>query len=445
MKRLCRLLMLASLLITSLIGPNQIAPKLLQNNKLAVASDRGSAKQHSVLARECRDDQECGQGGGADPVEPPTEPPTPVSDAIHIEIDRPVSGELPAKPSYSKLLIQPDGSVVGQNQGPLAGVPDRMWNPGQTLRVRMTGGTAKVRSKVRQYAVEWARYANIAFAFVDDSQPAEIRVSFDNDGTSWSTVGRDALLVAPDDFTMNFGWFDDNTTEDEFSRVVLHEFGHALGLIHEHQSPVSGIQWDKEKVYAFFKALNPPWNKSEVDHNVFDKYSVNSTNYSQFDPTSIMEYYFPASLTLDGKGAPGNTTLSSVDKEYIRRWYPYPGDPIGQLRTGNDCDEIEFNVEYGAVSPDQVTFALHPGSNVTWWKSIKVPVGGSDYSEIQIENGSSSEFDIRRSDMDNSRPIRFSKAKLFGSHTMLDYSWDVLPALPGGTQVTFVWVKDRCS
>ena len=48
---------------------------------------------------------------------------------------------------------------------------------------------------------------------------------------------------------MNYGWFDSETTDDEYRRVVLHEFGHALGLAHEHQSPGVAIPWNEQKVY----------------------------------------------------------------------------------------------------------------------------------------------------------------------------------------------------
>jgi len=40
---------------------------------------------------------------------------------------------------------------------------------------------------------------------------------------------------------MNLGFVDRPT--------VLHEFGHALGLIHEHQSPFKGgFEWNKDEV-----------------------------------------------------------------------------------------------------------------------------------------------------------------------------------------------------
>lgn len=363
---------------------------------------------------------------------------------IHFEIEKPVAGTLPPKPSYSRTKISSDGSLTGVSLGPLAGVPDRMWNPGQILSVRMTGGSAFVRSKVRQFAEEWTKYANIRFAFVDDSQPAEIKIDFGSDGFSWSVVGRDALLVPFNFSTMHFGWFDDGTSDTEFSRVVLHEFGHALGLIHEHQSPVAGIQWDKEKVYAFFNARTPPWDRGVVDSQVFARYSVSSTNFSQFDPTSIMEYAFPASLTLNGVGVPGNTTLSATDKQYIKLWYPYPGADVGQLRTNDDCDQINFRVEYGIEAKDKVHFLLRPGSTVTWWKSIQVPIGANQYAELQIQDGGSSDRVIDKVSLDSSRPIRFNKAKEFGIHRLLGYTWDVISALPGGSRVTLDWVNDHC-
>ena len=58
---------------------------------------------------------------------------------------------------------------------------------------------------------------------------------------SWSYLGTDATRVPKESFTMNLGFVDRST--------VLHEFGHSLGLIHEHQSPFpGGFEWDRENV-----------------------------------------------------------------------------------------------------------------------------------------------------------------------------------------------------
>ena len=58
---------------------------------------------------------------------------------------------------------------------------------------------------------------------------------------SWSYLGTDATRVPKESFTMNLGFVDRPT--------VLHEFGHSLGLIHEHQSPFpGGFKWNRENV-----------------------------------------------------------------------------------------------------------------------------------------------------------------------------------------------------
>ena len=49
---------------------------------------------------------------------------------------------------------------------------------------------------------------------------------------------------------MNYGWLTPDSDDDELRRVVLHEFGHALGLIHEHQNPEGGIEWNEPAVKA---------------------------------------------------------------------------------------------------------------------------------------------------------------------------------------------------
>ncbi len=60
-------------------------------------------------------------------------------------------------------------------------------------------------------------------------------------GGSWSYLGTDATSIPLESFTMNLGFVDRPT--------ILHEFGHSLGLIHEHQSPFEGgFEWNREEV-----------------------------------------------------------------------------------------------------------------------------------------------------------------------------------------------------
>lgn len=195
------------------------------------------------------------------------------------------------------------------------------WPNGSVITVSLNGGTAKVRSKVIQYAQEWSKYANITFNFVT-SGTAQIRVSFISGAGSYSYLGKDALTIPNNQETMNFGWFNDSTSDTEFGRTTIHEFGHALGMIHEHQHPLAAIPWNIDKVYTYYAGYPNYWTKAKVDTNLFAKYSTTQTQYSAYDPNSIMHYSVSSDLTTNGFSIGNNTVLSSTDKQFIATVYP---------------------------------------------------------------------------------------------------------------------------
>ena len=202
----------------------------------------------------------------------------------------------------------------------LAVLTGKRWRNGRTLRVRFLGGDPVVQQKLQPYAHQWSDYANIKFVFGDDPD-AEIRIAFADDG-SWSTVGTDALTVPKNQATMNYGWLTPTTEDDEYSRVVIHEFGHALGCIHEHQSPAVNVPWDKEAVYRYYAGPPNNWSRADVDFNLFQRYSQSVSQFSAFDRDSIMLYSIPNSLTIGDYEVGWNRVLSPRDKEFIETIYP---------------------------------------------------------------------------------------------------------------------------
>lgn len=215
--------------------------------------------------------------------------------------------------------LAPDTVVNGDTIKQAGGLKFLKW-PEETreLKVKFLDGDPFVQQKVQQIAKQWEEYCGMTLNF-GNWRKADITITFRQNG-SWSYIGKSSSSYIP---SMNFGWFSRNTSDEEFHRTTLHEFGHALGLIHEHQNPNNNpIRWNKPVVYAYF--MRPPnnWSKEQVDFNLFEAYDHDQINGTRFDPNSIMLYGFPRELTLDGYSTRSNSQLSELDKQLIQRTYP---------------------------------------------------------------------------------------------------------------------------
>jgi len=145
---------------------------------------------------------------------------------------------------------------------------------------------------------------------------------------SWSQIGSHSNGVTP---SMNLGFIDPPYTPFTLNGVTytapasavrnycgttgpgsctagwvpgatpIHEFGHALGMLHEHQNDLQGsdpIVLNKPDVLAYYNCIG--MGASGAATNVLDTYSCTAgktCNYAgtKFDPESIMLYYLPSS------------------------------------------------------------------------------------------------------------------------------------------------------
>ena len=238
------------------------------------------------------------------------------------------------------------------------GVTDnyRTWDNAAVIKVKfMPGGSKMLREKVMASAKQWQTYGNISFKFVADTTKfTDLRIKLGKGLGHNSAVGMEAFFRSQSEQTINFDtlYFADadyyvtklknkgytapfNWTQIEnelktdpnhwdnieLTRVVTHEFGHALGLLHEQSFP-GAIHWNKsDSIYQKYKD-SQGWDRDKVDFNVFEISEQFYTNGTTYDPKSIMHYSVDASETTDGFSVPTNYILSPGDKTLIAALYP---------------------------------------------------------------------------------------------------------------------------
>ncbi|WP_420320111.1 hypothetical protein [Flagellimonas sp.] len=228
----------------------------------------------------------------------------------------------------------------------------KLWRVG-TLKVSFKGGDASLHQKIANVANSWSDFGNLQFDFGYDPESGEyrkwttrdkshIRVGFEYDGY-WSLVGNDSVdeeIIDPGDISLNLSGFD-ALLPSNWEGTVLHEFGHAIGFHHEHQTQDIECDFDWPKLYDYLGGPPNYWPKSKVDHNL-RQLRTGSYTYSAHDRHSIMHYSFPAWMFITKEESrcftDENNTLSEEDKKMMSIAYPFANEDVQKLdsyRMGN--------------------------------------------------------------------------------------------------------------
>lgn len=204
-----------------------------------------------------------------------------------------------------------------------------LWDIGTTIKVKFLSGSPALQAKVLSAARVWEYYANLKFeqTYGDD---ADIRVKLGEGSGHNSYIGTVCRMIDKSQETMNLDTVNMSYSAKYSTAVVQHEFGHAIGLLHEHSSPVSGIKWNKQRLYKLYK-IQQGWDKDQVDFQVFRVFNQSYTNGTKYDNRSIMHYPIDSTETLDGYWVDWNYYLSKGDKEIIAALYPKKGKRVNEV------------------------------------------------------------------------------------------------------------------
>lgn len=197
-------------------------------------------------------------------------------------------------------------------------VHSRLWANGRRLWVAFEGQVpCEVQRAVMETARQWMCYANIHFKLTQSLPKAHIRIQMLPSGSDVNRayIGTDALLASEPTMTLS-EWPGD----EHFVRNVLHEFGHVLGMEHEHLHPDADIPWDVDKVLQAGQAGG--LSEAQVRSDFLDKVERKASLLLPYDRASIMHYPIPQGATLGDWSVGVNTQLSEGDKAFARLAYP---------------------------------------------------------------------------------------------------------------------------
>lgn len=180
------------------------------------------------------------------------------------------------------------------------------WKQNQTIQVSFLDGTTQQKDAVKNLVnTHLVPLVNLQITFVEDKNTkAEIRISFVNissiglSGVGLSLYGSQAQSQSIEGKRQKTSASMILNSVDSY--VVLHEWGHAMSLIHEHQSPCDNPlspgkgEWEQQIPKSQIEVCSP-----------YDKYSI--MNYAYIKGTQPGQFY------------------SDVDKQWLSKIYPKSG------------------------------------------------------------------------------------------------------------------------
>lgn len=210
-----------------------------------------------------------------------------------------------------------DSAEVAAPSRPKRGVAttSALWPQQSVIKISLLGMTPEQEEFTKTNINKWAPHVNLTFEFTDDSD-GDIRIAADNDlSGGHSYLGIRSLNVPAYKPTTVIGFQGGLNAYN--AGTIQHEFGHVLGLQHEHQHEHNNLDINWSVVN---KAYIGKGGAKEVKHNF--KPLVSDVVSSEYDRKSIMHYGFASSWLNDGKAIKDNNELSEGDINFVRSLYP---------------------------------------------------------------------------------------------------------------------------
>ena len=186
------------------------------------------------------------------------------------------------------------------------------WTPGQVVKIGFLDGTQQQKDATRGIVQKYLEpIVGLTFEWLPDAaaRTGDIRISYNYSGGGLSCVGTGSkrcdlgsgasLKLAPNMAASTY--------------VVLHEFGHAMGLSHEHQT-----------------TCNNPLDVTGLGQWYQRNTMIDPNMCSPWDKDSVMNYFFTSKNGITVKPM---QVYSPVDIEWLSKIYPPKNKPTTPTTT----------------------------------------------------------------------------------------------------------------
>lgn len=236
---------------------------------------------------------------------------------------------------FSLVILSLFLSACGESQnssdearlkkGSLIARTGKTWPNKSIIIVTFNDGTPEIKAEVERFSKEWTKFANVNFVFystpkqLPKNKAADIIITF-NTKVNTSAIGTDSKIASVTESSMNLSILS-NKFIHQRRGLILHEFGHALGLEHEHQHKDRTLAFDETKAIGLCRSqlgFDEPACKMFILETFKDK----DIYFSKYDPFSIMHYTLHPDFYKSKVDMDENMSLSLTDKLEISRLYP---------------------------------------------------------------------------------------------------------------------------
>ena len=193
-------------------------------------------------------------------------------------------------------VLIPTNRAVGQK--------NVFYKPGSTLKIQIIG-SAQFITGVKNVLINHAQpFINLKFQFVDSGGDVTIDNNYSGGGVA-RCLGCQKPSIS---------------ISSAAQGLVLHEFGHALGMQHEMKNPNIKLTWIESVLVQSYGGA--AFVKSQITSTV----NPSTVNALAFDKNSVMIYNLPANTNKEGVEMRPSNSYTDIDKQWLIMTY---GPPVG--------------------------------------------------------------------------------------------------------------------